>query len=49
MTGITIALMFGAFIASAYGLDSSYLTYAAVLVVAMEIVFLSNANLNFIL
>jgi MFS family permease len=39
MTGITIGPIFGAFIASTYGLNASYFTYAAVLVVAMIIVF----------
>jgi MFS family permease len=39
MTGITIGPMFGAFIASTYGLNASYFAYAAVLVVAMIIVF----------
>jgi MFS family permease len=40
MTGITIGPMFGAFIANTYGLNASYFAYAAVLVVAMIIVFL---------
>ena len=40
MTGITIGPMFGAFIANTYGLNASYFVYAAVLVVAMIIVFL---------
>jgi MFS family permease len=39
MTGITIGPMFGAFISSTYGLNASYFAYAAVLVVAMIIVF----------
>jgi MFS family permease len=39
MTGITIGPMFGAFIASTYGLNASYFAYAVVLVVAMIIVF----------
>ena len=39
MTGITIGPMFGAFIANTYGLNASYFVYAAVLVVAMIIVF----------
>jgi MFS family permease len=39
MTGITIGPMFGAFIASTYGLNASYFAYAAVLVVATIIVF----------
>ena len=39
MTGITIGPMFGAFIANTYGLNASYFAYAAVLVVAMIIVF----------
>lgn len=39
MTGIIIGPMFGAFIASTYGLNASYFAYAAVLVVAMIIVF----------
>ena len=39
MTGITIGPIFGAFIASTYGLNASYFAYAAVLVVAMIIVF----------
>ena len=39
MTGITIGPMFGAFIASTYGLNASYFAYAAVLVVAMIVVF----------
>jgi MFS family permease len=49
MTGITIGPMFGAFIASTYGLNASYFAYAAVLVVAMIIVFLSNIKASFIL
>ena len=40
MTGITIGPMFGAFIANTYGLNAPYFAYAAVLVVAMIIVFL---------
>jgi MFS family permease len=40
MTGITIGPMFGAFIANTYGLNASYFAYAAVLLVAMIIVFL---------
>jgi MFS family permease len=40
MTGITIGPMFGSFIANTYGLNASYFAYAAVLVVAMIIVFL---------
>jgi MFS family permease len=40
MTGITIGPMFGTFIANTYGLNTSYFAYAAVLVVAMIIVFL---------
>ena len=39
MTGITIGPIFGAFIANTYGLNASYFAYAAVLVVAMIIVF----------
>jgi MFS family permease len=39
MTGITIGPVFGAFIANTYGLNASYFAYAAVLVVAMIIVF----------
>ena len=39
MTGITIGPIFGAFIVSTYGLNASYFAYAAVLVVAMIIVF----------
>ena len=39
MTGITIGPIFGAFIANTYGLNASYFVYAAVLVVAMIIVF----------
>ena len=42
MTGITIGPIFGAFIASTYGLNASYFTYAAVLVVAMIIVFIQH-------
>ena len=39
MTGITIGPIFGAFIANTYGLNASYFAYAAVLVVAMIVVF----------
>ena len=39
MTGITIGPIFGAFIASTYGLNASYFPYAAFLVFAMIIVF----------
>jgi MFS family permease len=47
MTGITIGPMFGAFIASTYGLNASYFAYAAVLVVALIIVFFIQCKVKF--
>ena len=47
MTGITIGPMFGAFVASTYGLNASYFAYAAVLVVAMIIVFFIQCKVKF--
>lgn len=47
MTGITIGPMFGAFITSTYGLNASYFAYAAVLVVAIIIVFFIQCKVKF--
>ena len=47
MTGITIGPIFGAFIVSTYGLNASYFAYAAVLVVAMIIVFFTQCKVKF--